>query len=171
MCFSLQFNLDDPVCFFHQNVICPNLRFHLMIMKSENTGENSVSELLLVFPDCQAQNLAYLFRVFSPGKGKAKFSLLTLHIKAVKLEGVPTSLIGYSVLLPEPLGKGENFNLDVLTVYTHSLKPFPAKIIQADIQLLVFEDSTYYLSPYDVKAQSLLNCLKPELNRTRDGRT
>ncbi|KAK4778472.1 hypothetical protein SAY86_006000 [Trapa natans] len=67
---------------------------------------------------------------------------------------MPPSLVGYSVSLPEQLSKGENFTLDVLAVYTHSLKPFPEKITQADIQLLVFEGSAYYLSPYEIKARS-----------------
>ncbi|KAI4320905.1 hypothetical protein MLD38_034338 [Melastoma candidum] len=39
--------------------------------------------------------------------------------------------------------------------FTHSLKPFPEKITQEEIQLLVFEDSAHYLSPYSVQAQSL----------------
>ncbi|OWM70563.1 dolichyl-diphosphooligosaccharide--protein glycosyltransferase subunit 1A [Punica granatum] len=124
-------------------------------LKAENTGGNSVSEVLVVFPDRQAKTLAYLSAVSNAGKGKAKVSSVTLPVKEVELKGMPPSLVGYSVSLPEPLGKGESFTLDVLAVYAHSLKPFPEKITQADIQLLVFEDSAYYLSPYEVKAQSL----------------
>lgn len=124
-------------------------------MKVENSGKDTVTEVLLVFPERQVKNLAYLSAVSNAGKGKAKASSITLPVREVELKGMPPSLVGYSVSLPDPLGKGESFTLDVLAVYTHSLKPFPEKITQADIQLLVFEDSAYYLSPYEVKAQSL----------------
>ncbi|KAK4750570.1 hypothetical protein SAY87_004052 [Trapa incisa] len=124
-------------------------------LKVENNGKDAVTEVLLVFPDRQVKNLAYLFAVSSAGKGKAKSYSHTLSVNEINLKGMPPSLVGYLVSLPEPLGKGESYTLDVLAVYTHSLKPFPEKITQADIQLLVFEDSAYYLSPYEVKAQSL----------------
>nr|CAD1835250.1 unnamed protein product [Ananas comosus var. bracteatus] len=45
--------------------------------------------------------------------------------------------------------------MDMLAVFAHSLTPFPEEITQADVQLLVYQDSAYYLSPYAVKVQSL----------------
>jgi oligosaccharyltransferase complex subunit alpha (ribophorin I) len=53
------------------------------------------------------------------------------------------------------LEKGRILHLDVLTVFTHSLQPFPEEIGQADSQLVVFQDSSHYLSPYPVKVQTL----------------
>ncbi|KAK9271402.1 hypothetical protein L1049_026992 [Liquidambar formosana] len=124
-------------------------------MKVENAGTNLVSEFLLAFPDHQSENLAYLMAIPSEGKGKAKASSVPLPIEVVHPEGMPPALTLYSVSLPKGLGKGESLTLDVLAVYTHSLKPFPEKITQADIQLVVFQDSAHYLSPYPVKVQSL----------------
>ena len=60
-----------------------------------------------------------------------------------------------SALLPKPLEKGKTLYLDVLTVFTHSLQPFPEEITQAEAQLVVYQDSAHYLSPYPVKAQTL----------------
>ncbi|XP_030447158.1 dolichyl-diphosphooligosaccharide--protein glycosyltransferase subunit 1A [Syzygium oleosum] len=125
-------------------------------LKVENTGKDSVSEVLLVFPERQAKNLAYLMAASSPGKGKAKASAVNLPVENFNSEGLPPALVAYSVSLPEGgLGKGASLTFDVSAVFTHSLLPFPEKITQADTQLLVFEESAYFLSPYAVKVQSL----------------
>ena len=121
----------------------------------ENTGPDTVSEVLLAFPDHQAKNLAYLTATASEGRGKTKVSTSNLPIKVVHPEGTPPSLTWYSVSLPKGLGKGETISLDVITVFTHTLRPFPEKITQAEAQLVVFQESAYYLSSYVVKVQSL----------------
>ncbi|KAF8405579.1 hypothetical protein HHK36_010486 [Tetracentron sinense] len=124
-------------------------------LKVKNAGNAVVSQLLLAFPDHQAKNLAYLTAVPYEGKGKQKASTASLPIDVVHPEGMPPALTLYSVSLPKGLAQGESLTLDVLAVFTHSLQPFPEQISQADIQLVVFQDSAYYLSPYEVKGQSL----------------
>lgn len=107
------------------------------------------------FPEQQAKNLASLTAVISEGKGKTKTYSGSLPIEVVKPEGMPSDVIFYSVSLPNELGKGGSLNLDVKAVFTHILRPFPEKITQADAQLVAFQDSAHYLSPYVVRAQSL----------------
>ncbi|KAI9073695.1 hypothetical protein K1719_044359 [Acacia pycnantha] len=125
-------------------------------LKAENTGSDPVSEVLLTFPDIQANHLAYLTVTVNGGKGKAKSSSGgNLPFEVVRPEGMPPSLTVYSVSLPKGLGKGDSLLLDVLAVFTHSLQPVPEKITQSDIQLVLFQESAHYLSPYDVKVQSL----------------
>ncbi|KAL5557686.1 hypothetical protein UlMin_033897 [Ulmus minor] len=124
-------------------------------IKVENAGTNSVSEVLLAFPDSQVKHLAYLTVTSNEGKGKAKDST-PYPVEVVHPKDMPPALTFYSVSLPKGLGKGETITLDVLAVFTHALQPFPEKITQADIQLLVFQESAYYLSPYPVKVQSLI---------------
>lgn len=124
-------------------------------LKIENTGSDSISEILLPFPDYQSKDLAYLSAVTSEGKGKTKSSSATLPVEVVNPQGMPPSLTWYSVSLPKRLGKGDTVTLDVLAVFTHSLKPFPEKITLPEHQLVVFQDSGHYLSPYLVKVQSL----------------
>lgn len=122
----------------------------------QNTGSDVVSEILLSFPENQASNLAYLKATLGDGKGKSKPSSgVGLPVEVVRPKDVPPSLTIYSVSLPKGLGKGDSLTLDVLAVFTHSLQPFPEKINQADIQLLLFQESAHYLSPYAVKVQSL----------------
>ncbi|KAH1123694.1 hypothetical protein GLYMA_06G015400v4 [Glycine max] len=125
-------------------------------LKVQNTGSDVVSEILLSFPENQASNLAYLKATLGDGKGKSKPSSgVGLPVEVVRPKDVPPSLTIYSVSLPKGLGKGDSLTLDVLAVFTHSLQPFPEKINQADIQLLLFQESAHYLSPYAVKVQSL----------------
>ncbi|CDP07265.1 unnamed protein product [Coffea canephora] len=123
-------------------------------LKVENNGTDSVSEVLLPFPDHQSKNLAFLTATTTEEKGKSKSSSQALPIKVVNPEGMPISLAWYSASLPKELGKGGQLTLEIRAVFTHALRPFPEKITQADAQLVVFQDSAYYLSPYVVKAQS-----------------
>eukprot|EP00262_Sarcandra_glabra_P010035 TRINITY_DN24899_c0_g1_i1.p1 TRINITY_DN24899_c0_g1~~TRINITY_DN24899_c0_g1_i1.p1 ORF type:complete len:612 (+),score=112.75 TRINITY_DN24899_c0_g1_i1:146-1981(+) len=124
-------------------------------IKVENVGPDVVSQVLLTIPDYQAKNLACLLPVSNEGKGKTKGSISSLPIEVIHPEGMPQDLTFYSISLLKELGKGESLTLEVLAVFTHSLKPFPEEITQADNQLVLFQDSAYYLSPYEVKVQSL----------------
>ncbi|PON33097.1 Ribophorin I [Parasponia andersonii] len=129
-------------------------------LKVENDGTNVVSEVLLAFPDDQAKHLAYLAATPNEGgKGKAKdfktSSSLPVELVVHPKHDMPPALTFYSVSLPKGLAKGDTFTFELLAVFTHALQPFPEKISQAEIQLLVFQDSAYFLSPYAVRAQSL----------------
>jgi len=136
-----------------------NLTFFLSLsyhaLQVENEGTDLVSEVLLAFTDNQAKNLAHLVATLNEGKGKAKSSAVSLPVEVVHPKGMPPALTFYSVSLPKGLGKGDTFTLDVLAVFTHALQPFPEKISQADIQLVVFYETAHYLSPYMAKVQSL----------------
>lgn len=126
-----------------------------LILKVENTGPDPVSEVSLTFPEHQANNLALLVAVSTEGKGKSRGSATNLPIKIKQPNDSPSSLIWYAASLPKELGKGESLNVDVLAVFTHTLRPFPEKITQAEPQLFLFQDSAHFTSPYHVKIQSL----------------
>ncbi|KAL0315198.1 UNVERIFIED_CONTAM: Dolichyl-diphosphooligosaccharide--protein glycosyltransferase subunitA [Sesamum calycinum] len=125
-------------------------------LKVENNGVDAVSEILLPFPEHQARNLAFLSAMVSEGKDKTKGSSGSLPIEVANPKGKPPSLTWYSVSLPKELSKGGSLTLEVKAVFTHALRPFPEKISQADVQLVAFQDSAHYLSPYTVKVQSLI---------------
>ncbi|XP_074576549.1 dolichyl-diphosphooligosaccharide--protein glycosyltransferase subunit 1A [Curcuma longa] len=127
----------------------------LSSLKVENVGNEIASEVLLAFPNMQAKNLAAIKTFYSEGKGKEKGSSVSLPTTLVEPKGMPQELTFYSVSLPKGLGKGGAITLDVLTVFTNSLQPFPEEITQADVQLVLYQDSAYYLSPYKVKMQTL----------------
>ncbi|KAH0470119.1 hypothetical protein IEQ34_001677 [Dendrobium chrysotoxum] len=130
----------------------------LSTLKVENAGRVVVSEILLAIPNMQAKNLANLKAFYNEGKGKG--SSINLPVTEVHPEGMPRELSFYSISLHEGLEKGKSLTVNVLTIFTHSLQPFPEEISQSDVQLVVYQDSAYYLSPYEVKSQSL-NVLLP----------
>lgn len=119
----------------------------------QNVGPETVSEVLLAFPELQTKNMAYLMA--TPHEGKSKKPVVSLPVEVANPKGMPAALTFFSVSLPKGLAEGDSFSLDVLAVFTHALKPIPEQITQADIQLVVYQESAYYLSPYVVKVQSL----------------
>ncbi|XVE94380.1 hypothetical protein REPUB_Repub02eG0003700 [Reevesia pubescens] len=124
-------------------------------LKVENAGPETVSEVLLAFPELQAKNMAYFMATPHEGKGKVKNSFVALPVEVANPKDMPPALTFYSVSLPKGLAEGESFTFDVLAVFTHALRPIPEQITQADIQLVIYQESAYYLSPYAVKVQSL----------------
>ncbi|KAK6160854.1 hypothetical protein DH2020_004235 [Rehmannia glutinosa] len=124
-------------------------------LKVENNGIDPASEILLPFPEHHAKNLAFLSAVINEGKGKTKSSSDSLPVNVANPEGMPPQLTWYSITLPKALGKGGSLTLEVKAVFTHILRPFPEKITQADVQLVAFQDSAHYFSPYAIKVQSL----------------
>lgn len=106
----------------------------------------------MAFPDAQVKNLAAIRTFYSEGK---KFGFV-LPTEPAEAKEKPSDVTFYSVALPKKLGKGKTVSLEVLAVFTHSLKPFPEEITQADSQLVVYTDNVYYTSPYPVKYQSLV---------------
>lgn len=126
-----------------------------LTFRVENTGPDPVSEVSLTFPEHQANNLALLVAVSTEGRGKNRGSATNLPIKVKQPDGSPPLLVWYVASLPKALGKGESLNMDALAVFTHSLQPFPEKITQAEPQLLLFQDSAHFTSPYNVKIQSV----------------
>ncbi|XWS26041.1 hypothetical protein CRYUN_Cryun27aG0119300 [Craigia yunnanensis] len=90
-------------------------------LKVENAGPETLSEVLLPFPELQVKNMAYLMATPHEGKGKVKNSVVALPVEAANPKDMPPALSFYS----------------------------------ADVQLVVHQESAYYLSPYAVKVQSL----------------
>ena len=62
----------------------------------------------------------------------------------------------YSIALNKALKPGESVSVEIYTVSTHALKPFPAEITQSDAQLVLYDDSAHVVSPYNIKVQMSL---------------
>ncbi|CAE5964331.1 unnamed protein product [Arabidopsis arenosa] len=124
-------------------------------LKVVNSGSESVSEFILTFPKFLGNNLAYLSVSHSEGKGKSKRTLVNLSVREADSNGIPDSISVYSVALPKPLSKGDTLTLEVVAAFTNVLQPFPEKITQGEIHLVMLQESAQYLSPYAVESQSL----------------
>ncbi|XP_010471789.1 PREDICTED: dolichyl-diphosphooligosaccharide--protein glycosyltransferase subunit 1A [Camelina sativa] len=117
-------------------------------LKVVNPGSESVSEFMLTFPKFLGNNLAYL-------SVKTKRPLANLSVKKADPKGIPDSISVYSVALPKTLSKGDSLTLEVVATFTNVLQPFPEKITQGEIHLVMLQESAQYLSPYTVESQSL----------------
>lgn len=60
----------------------------------------------------------------------------------------------FEVQLPSPLAGGSKLQLQVETVLSHVLRPFPLHITQAERQLVVFQANHYLYSPYPTTTQT-----------------
>ncbi|KAL9238079.1 hypothetical protein vseg_012553 [Gypsophila vaccaria] len=127
----------------------------ISVVKVENDGEDTVSEFVFAIPEQQGKHLAIVKAYQSEGKGKTRRAGASLPVKSVQPAGVPPSFAFYSVSLPKALSKGESSTLEVLAVFARMLRPFPEKVSQGDSQLLQFQDSAYFISPYTVNIQTL----------------
>ncbi|CAH8258350.1 unnamed protein product [Arabidopsis lyrata] len=124
-------------------------------LKVVNSGSESISEFILTFPKFLGNNLAYLSVSHSEGKGKSKRTLVNLSVREADSKGIPDSISVYSVALPTPLSKGDTLTLEVVAAFPNVLQPFPEKITQGEIHLVMLQESAQYLSPYAVESQSL----------------
>lgn len=102
----------------------------------------------------QANSLAFIGASTSEGKGKNKGVPINLPIKPTQSEDTRKDAVLFSISLNKALKPGESVSVEVYTVFTHALKPFPAEITQSDAQLVLYYDSAYVISPYDIKVQT-----------------
>ena len=62
----------------------------------------------------------------------------------------------YSIALDTPLGAGKQIVVNVETVHSHSLQPYPAQIAQSEKQYVKFDCNMYMYSPYKVTTQTTI---------------
>ncbi len=59
---------------------------------------------------------------------------------------------------------GKQVNVDVETVYSHTLRPYPSQIAQAEKQYVQYTDNMYFLSPYKTTTQTtVVNCASSDI--------
>ncbi|KAL1820701.1 hypothetical protein ACET3Z_015570 [Daucus carota] len=121
-------------------------------LKVKCTGPEPVPEMLVAYPDHQAKFMNLLLSTATEGKGKPTGSV---SIRPVQPNGVPPAHTWFLLTFPKQLETGESIIINVFAAFTRVLQLFPEKITQSENQMVVFQDSGYYLSPYLVKVQSL----------------
>lgn len=126
-----------------------------LFFQVENVGTSPASEVNLAFSPTEVEHLALLKAAITTGKKKKK-SYTPLDVKSTetKLPAAPNETKHFTIILLNPLNKGETATLEVLYILTRSLEPFPVEISQSESQLVYFRDSAIFLSPYHVKQQT-----------------
>ncbi|KAI9124574.1 hypothetical protein K1719_004496 [Acacia pycnantha] len=124
-----------------------------LTLKVENVGASPASEVNLAFSPSEVEHLAVVKAAATTGK-KKKRTYVPLDVKSSEQPVGPNGTKYFTIILLNPLSKGETATLEVLYILTHSLEPFPAEISQSESQLVYFRDSAILLSPYHVKQQT-----------------
>jgi len=101
----------------------------------------------------------YLFSVSAALKDNLSF-IGAMTKDKLKLVVAKTTVSGQSdksffkVDLKSAIDGGKTSTIEVETVFSHVLKPYPSEIVQSEKQLVVLEDSLYFYSPYTTSTQS-----------------
>ncbi|KAK0095636.1 hypothetical protein PV326_007784 [Microctonus aethiopoides] len=103
---------------------------------------------------------------------KSSLSFITAHtrdasrtelkITETKLDGYADKFI-YKIDLKDPLQSGRTTSVEIETVFTHELHPYPKEITQREKQLVKYTGNVYIFSPYVVQKQTT-NVILPSKN-------
>ncbi|KAG7477971.1 hypothetical protein MATL_G00075470 [Megalops atlanticus] len=129
-----------------------DLSTHLAKITAEvllsNQGESAVHSFVVALEPDLAPHLAYI-GVSVKGE-EEEDSNLELKETTVK----DHSGKFFQVQLPSALAGGSKLRVQVETVFSHVLRPFPTHITQAERQLVVFQGNHYWYSPYPTRSQT-----------------
>lgn len=129
-----------------------DLSTHLAKITAEvllsNQGESAVHSFIVALEPELAPHLAYI-GVSVKGE-EDEDSHLELKETTIKDQSGKF----FQVQLPSSLAGGSKLRLQVETVLSHVLRPFPTHITQAERQLVVFQGNHYVYSPYPTRSQT-----------------
>lgn len=114
----------------------------------QNTGERPLSSLLYTVETSLADKLAFIG------------AQTKVEEEDVELKVTPTTIAGkaaaaaYRIDLPSPLAAQQQLSLEVETVFTHAVVPYPSEITQAEKQLVQFSSNAHVFLPYPTRTQS-----------------
>jgi oligosaccharyltransferase complex subunit alpha (ribophorin I) len=140
-----------------------DLRTHIeevnVLITVKNTGSAALKQYLLAVPGDKAPRLAYV----EASQGKTKLAPPTQITEGVSglpsvsdAEGGAAALSNatfFSVQLASSVAAGDTSDLRVLLVFARTQRPYPESIEQADQQLVMWEDSSLFYSPYATTTQ------------------
>ena len=113
----------------------------------ENGGKGTVRNFLYAFDSKQKEQLSSVTaHLREPGRTELK-------VTEIKIKDHPYKIF-YSIELRDPLQPGRSVNVDVESVSTHQLVPYPKEIKQKEKQLIKYTGNVYLFSPYVVTKQS-----------------
>jgi len=115
-------------------------------IKVENTNASPTKTFLFTIEPQFKGYLAFIGASTKDGKDGLKTSV-------TQLSGQP-DVVAYKIELPTELSKGKTVDLEIETVFSRYLAPFPSEITQKEKQLVKFVGSHYVYSPYKIKKQS-----------------
>lgn len=111
----------------------------------ENTGKSVAKSFLFAMEKNLKPRISFISCHTIEGKKNLKISYTTVQSHETKLF--------WRVDLKENLQPGKSIGVEVEAILTHFLKPYPAAITQKEKQLLLYDGSAYFFSPYKTLKQ------------------
>jgi len=115
-------------------------------LKVENTGASPVKYVIFTTDYSMKDHLAFI------GATTGK-EAITLKVVPAKLTDKPDILV-HKIELSTPLAVGKSIDIEVETVFSKYLIPFPSEITQKEKQLAKYIGSHYLYSPYKTSKQT-----------------
>uniref|UniRef100_A0A2R5LA90 Dolichyl-diphosphooligosaccharide--protein glycosyltransferase subunit 1 n=1 Tax=Ornithodoros turicata TaxID=34597 RepID=A0A2R5LA90_9ACAR len=112
----------------------------------ENAGKSPLKSYLLALTSEEKQHLAYL-GVTNPSDNSA------LTVTETQLQQ-QKNFYHYRVDLATPIAPGKSAKFEVEATFTNLVTPHPSHITQAERQLVLYQGSHYFISPYGTKSQT-----------------
>jgi oligosaccharyltransferase complex subunit alpha (ribophorin I) len=113
----------------------------------ENTGKTGVRSYLIAIDPNLADYLAFVGATLKSGSDEER----KLAVEKASVANQKGDF--YRITLPFAFDAGKELTLDVETVFSHALHPYPTHITQSEKQLVKFVGNVYFYSPY--RTQSL----------------
>jgi oligosaccharyltransferase complex subunit alpha (ribophorin I) len=119
----------------------------------ENTGKTAVRSFLFLVDPTVSNHLSFIGAVVKSGDEDQKLKVVQTSVASHPNE------VFYRVDLTRVLDAGKQVTVDVETVYSHTLRPYPSQIAQSEKQFVQFTTSTYFPTPYKTTSQKTeVNC-------------
>lgn len=118
------------------------------VVTLENSGKSSAGSFVLAVDPSLSDNIAFLGATTGSGDEQS-----ALAIAETSVQGREDGTC-YSVTLDSALAGGASVDVSVEMVFTHVLRPYPAKITQSEKQFVEFTGNAYFLSPYTTNTQN-----------------
>lgn len=124
----------------------------------ENTGNSVAKSFLFSVEPTLKDYISYIGAVVKSSDEDTK-----LQVSRTSVSGHSDDVL-YRIDLAQQLGAGKEAEIDVETIYAHSLTPYPSQITQAEKQLVKFVANAYFYSPYTTKEQeTVVKCTTPSV--------
>ncbi|XP_014669054.1 PREDICTED: dolichyl-diphosphooligosaccharide--protein glycosyltransferase subunit 1-like [Priapulus caudatus] len=118
----------------------------------ENNGKTGVRSFLFAVEPSSGNHLSFI-GAMSKGDEEGDVEPLDVSRTTVSEE---KDKIFFRIKLKDSLGAGKSTSVDVETVFTHFLHPYPSSITQSEHQLVLFTGNAYFYSPYKTVTQKTL---------------
>uniref|UniRef100_A0A646QCR6 Dolichyl-diphosphooligosaccharide--protein glycosyltransferase subunit 1 n=1 Tax=Hemiscolopendra marginata TaxID=943146 RepID=A0A646QCR6_9MYRI len=120
-------------------------------MSVENTGSSPIKSILYVIDPAIKDHLAYISASLIGSNSENARRLLQI---------LPTTVDNHRdksfwrIELRNPLAAGKTLQVEVESIFSHHLVPYPSHITQAEKQYVLYHGNVYFYSPYTVAKQT-----------------